>query len=778
MCGKGGSRGQEALEDAGIGVLHAVGLGSESERVSTMTTLDVHEHCSSRASVWYVRDVHRYTHKNGDGERRWMWAGKHGGTLFVALATMLALLMSGVVIGAPLENVPVEVVQPDGQVLKLFASGDEFYNWVHDGNGFTVVRDPNTGYVEYAVLQDGELIGSGYRVGSVDPTSIGLEPAVNLPPERVDQMRQMSAIGPEALPNEPERAPTSGMINNLVVFIRFAGESEFTDAISTYNGQFNTWTASMDNYFQETSYNALSISTTFYPVPPGLTVVSYQDAFARPYYEPYNAVSNLIGYENDTDSRYREHALLKNATDAVSGVIPAGLNLDGDSDGLVDNVCYIVYGSPGAWSDLLWPHKWDLGTGTWYEDPARPDCRTYINGKQVWTYNFQLQSSLASSGVGVLCHEMFHSLGAPDLYHYPPPDPLHPIGTWGLMEYSSNPPRHMSAYMKYQYGGWIASIPEITPDGSLYTLNPLTSATGQCYKIASNNSPTEYFVVEYRRDTGTFESSLSGSGLLVYRINTSVSVLDGNMYGPPDRVYIYRPGGTTLADGNWYTANFSSDVGRTAINDSTNPSSFLTDGSPGGLSIYDIGSAGSTISFRLGPPPPPATPAVFRVTSDGTVLADQTFYGASFQSGSADVAEWVQVSEPVEAGDVLELDPDNPQHYRKSTGACSALLAGVVSSEPGVILGVELPFLPTTSHSPPTGSESPPTAFLALIGIVPVKACDEGGPIELGDLLVPASIPGYVRRWDPVTDGSCPFVGKALTTLVQGESLILTLLVR
>ena len=66
---------------------------------------------------------------------------------------------------------------------------------------------------------------------------------------------------------------------------------------------------------------------------------------------------------------------------------------------------------------------------------------------------------------------------------------------------------------------------------------------------------------------------------------------------------------------------------------------------------------------------------------------------------------------------------------------------------------------------------------MALIGIVPVKACDEGGPIEPGDLLVPASIPGYVRRWNP-EDTGCPLVGKALAPLVGREGLILVLLMR
>ncbi|MFC2108313.1 matrixin family metalloprotease [Candidatus Bipolaricaulota bacterium] len=173
---------------------------------------------------------------------------------------------------------------------------------------------------------------------------------------------------------------------------------------------------------------------------------------------------------------------------------------------------------------------------------------------------------------------------------------------------------------------------------------------------------------------------------------------------------------------------------------------------------------------------PYTTPAVFRVDSGGNVLADGPFYGASFQTGAADVAEWVLVSEPVEPGDVLELDPDNPQHYRKTTGACSSLVAGVVSTQPGVVLGSSpLDFGPGTDDS---RRETEDSALLALIGIVPVKACDEGGPIEPGDLLVPASIPGYVRRWDPERDADCPFVGKALESLESGTGMIEMLLMR
>jgi M6 family metalloprotease-like protein len=511
----------------------------------------------------------------------------------------LTIIVNEPLRGAYLRNVPVQVKQPDGEILNLYATGDEFYHWVHDADGFTVIRDQKTGVVVYAILKNDELVSSGYRAGRIDPSSVGLHPYINIPVYKIKEKNIKTQLAAEQAPfrelDQPMSAPSTGAINNIVVFIRFDDEPEFTDPISDYDDMFNASGVSdnsMYNYYQEVSYGQLSVTSTFYPAPPGAMVVSYQDSHPRAYYEPYNAVTNPVGYANSTERRDREFDLLRAAVNAIAPAVPPGLNVDGDNDGLVDNVCFIVYGSAGGWSDLLWPHMWSL-----YTTPY-----VYINSKRVYTFNFQLQTFLSGRGVGVLCHEMFHSLGAPDLYHYYYGTNLSPVYQWDIMEYDLNPPQHMGAYMKYRYGDWISSIPEITTPG-LYTLNDQTSATDNCYKISSPNSATEYFVVEYRRKTGNFESSLPGSGLLVYRINTLFEGMGNAQYNPPatlDEVYIYRPNGTTTTNGTPSNANFSSDVGRTEINDTTNPSSFLANGTPGGLDIWGVSSAGSTISFYYG----------------------------------------------------------------------------------------------------------------------------------------------------------------------------------
>ena len=165
------------------------------------------------------------------------------------------------------------------------------------------------------------------------------------------------------------------------------------------------------------------------------------------------------------------------------------------------------------------------------------------------------------------------------------------------------------------------------------------------------------------------------------------------------------------------------------------------------------------------------TSAVFRVDKSGNVYADNAYYGAGFHTGSADIAEWVSVSEPVEPGDVLELDPENAGHYRKSRGPCSGLVAGVVSTDPGFVLGAN----PATLDS---GLWTDDSALLALIGIVPMKATDEGGPIQPGDLLTSSSTPGYAMKWNQEDGLACSLVAKALEALDSGTGVIQVLLMR
>ena len=495
---------------------------------------------------------------------------------------------------AYLRNIPMTVTQPDGTVLQCLASGDEFFNYLHDENGFTIIQHPTTGYYVYAENRDGKLVATDFVAGRIDPAVKGLKPNALISPK--EWMAKRQAWQEPARPHQNrDYEPNHGTLNNIGVFVRFSDDAQLSNSFASIDNMFNDVSegaVSMKSYFRAASYGAIEIPTTFYPSHDGDVIISYQDTYPRSYFEPYNSATNPNGYDGDDERTEREFSLLERAVNYINAnyPIPTDINIDYDEDGYVDNVCFIVKGGVGAWSSLLWPHKWSL----YGKD-------VYINGKRVWTFNFQLADATNYFNTSTMCHEMNHSLGAPDLYHYYNGNDLSPVGRWDLMENNATPPQHCGAYMKMKYGHWIDDIPEITEAGT-YTLNPISSPTPTniAYKIATDD-PNQYYVLEYRDNT--IETALPGSGLLIYRINT---YFDGNAgYDPEndvyDEVYLFRPGGYVTDNGTINSAYFSADAGRTEFSSSTNPYPFYTDGTHDmNFMIYDVTSAGNTISFSYG----------------------------------------------------------------------------------------------------------------------------------------------------------------------------------
>jgi M6 family metalloprotease-like protein len=507
---------------------------------------------------------------------------------------------------APLRNVPQTLIQANGDTLSCFASGDEFFHYLHDAAGYTIVQDSQTGNYVYAVPDGSTIKASAYIAGKVNPEQLSLQKRV-LPSE--DELRKiveakrelLRADQPSSLRNVSKASPSyernQGTLNNLVVFIRFSNENEavFTQPISYFDNICNTGSTSMRAYFNEVSYGLIDIPSTYYPAPNGNTVLSYIDSHPRGYYQPYS-VTNTIGYTggaNGGEYTSREHTLLANAISSIASQVPADLNIDMNNDGNVDNVSFLISGySGGGWSDLLWPHRWML-----YSTDVK------INNKRVYDY-LLIPVDTRDLDVSTLCHETFHALGAPDLYHYYDENGLTPVYSWDIMEYNTSPPQHMGAYMKYKYGNWISEIPTITP--GKYTLSPLnTSSTNNCYKIPIPGNSRQFYVVEYRkRPSSGFERPIPGSGLIIYRIDTR---FDGNAdYNGTsrfDEIYVFRPGGTQTENGTPTSAYFTGSgiASRKKFNKTTNPRPWVSKATNDDYtSITEISTAGETISFVYG----------------------------------------------------------------------------------------------------------------------------------------------------------------------------------
>jgi len=142
----------------------------------------------------------------------------------------------------------------------------------------------------------------------------------------------------------------------------------------------------------------------------------------------------------------------------------------------------------------------------------------------------------------------------------------------------------------------------------------------------------------------------------------------------------------------------------------------------------------------------------FRLQYDGNAFAD-----GSWNSGGADMAEMLPAAEGLVPGDVLVIDADG--RLARSSGRFMAAVAGVYSSAPGFVGGS------------PAGGAAAGTVPLAIVGVVPVRASAENGPIVPGDLLVTATAAGHAMR-----AGANPpqgtVIGKALEPLADGTGML------
>ncbi|HEV2763446.1 MAG TPA: hypothetical protein VGV38_10760 [Pyrinomonadaceae bacterium] len=131
-----------------------------------------------------------------------------------------------------------------------------------------------------------------------------------------------------------------------------------------------------------------------------------------------------------------------------------------------------------------------------------------------------------------------------------------------------------------------------------------------------------------------------------------------------------------------------------------------------------------------------------------------------------DVAEWVPTRQKLSAGTVVVLDPSRVNHVLASNENYDTTVAGVVSEQPGIILG--------------EGGEG--KVKVATTGRVRVRVNAKRAAIRIGDLLVTSDVAGVAMRSEPIVVGGRKLhapgtiIGKALEPLDKGTGKILVLL--
>lgn len=131
-----------------------------------------------------------------------------------------------------------------------------------------------------------------------------------------------------------------------------------------------------------------------------------------------------------------------------------------------------------------------------------------------------------------------------------------------------------------------------------------------------------------------------------------------------------------------------------------------------------------------------------------------------------DVAEWVRGDRELASGTVVIVNPEKTNEVMPSSTAYDTTVAGVVSAQPGVILG----------------RPGELKATVATSGRVRVRVDARKGAVHVGDLLVTSDEPGTAMKSQPIDVGGRKFhqpgtiLGKALEPLPEGVGEILVLL--
>lgn len=162
----------------------------------------------------------------------------------------------------------------------------------------------------------------------------------------------------------------------------------------------------------------------------------------------------------------------------------------------------------------------------------------------------------------------------------------------------------------------------------------------------------------------------------------------------------------------------------------------------------------------------PTTDSGYKLRVGGHMHVDGTLTGTNIVANYQDIAEWVPATADLTPGTVVVLNTEADNQVMASHEPYDTRVAGVVSAQPGITLGVG-----------GAGQEKIATTGRVLVNVDATKA-----PIRVGDLLVTGDAPGVAMRSEPMEIRGRTFhqpgtiIGKALQPLESGRGSILVLL--
>jgi len=428
---------------------------------------------------------------------------------------------------------PITIIQPDGSKITIQLQGDEYHHYKTTLDGYTLIANEE-GVFTYATADaNGNLVSSKIKANNIEKrTQIerkfveSLTPNLNFEKQNLigRAMRAPSANASSII----QKFPLTGTPKSLVILVNFSDKSfvtttpqtAFTNMLNQDGYSTNGGTGSAHDYFMASTYGKFS---------PTFDVVG-------PYTLPQN-----IAYYGTNDASGQDTNPQQMIIDACTKAYENGVNFaqyDTDNDGFVDNIFVYYAGyneAENAPATTIWPHRWTLA-----------NYSTKFNSKII--YNYACTSELRGAsganmcGIGTFCHEFGHVLGLVDYYHTT--ETKNTLESWDIMDggaYNNvgrTPPTY-SVYDRF-FLGYLTPKQVSTPSNlTLFPIyqgeTPPSNTNNQAFLFSATThnlngaspSPTEFFMVEYRKKTG-WDAYLPAEGMLIWHIDYNQSAWNNN----------------------------------------------------------------------------------------------------------------------------------------------------------------------------------------------------------------------------------------------------------
>lgn len=486
----------------------------------------------------------------------------------ILLPALLYQYAFDTVFAAPANPFPMEALQSDGTKIMVTGYGDEFFNWSEDSEDNVIAYDVGSGNWCYAYISDNRVLPGSQPVGGNSRAIIPKITRAELAP-LIENAGRLDSVTLNTyaynlyttLAEAETVTPATGQ-QILLVLIEF-NDVKLAEDISYWREKYFSGVSgakSVADYYKEVS-GGLEI---FKPADtPQLTdrtgTVSHTDK------DTTNG-SAVITHENieyaltvdDSASGAVKvalnmpHPVLTWSSTATSGTpssyqrtrIALEMALKAIDDGFDFNrddlhIAAVIAGFEGSAGSgkgegQTWAHYWDF------------NYNLQLDGKEIRKYVVHGEKHNADNtvGIGVICHELGHALGLPDLYDTSGvssglgPYSLMANGGWGQIQtdkIGGETPIHLDAWSKMKLG-YVTPITVNSDEYREIDVNSINLSDTGAYNVLkltdTGVSQSQYFLVENRQLTGYDEglfrygirpSNNNHGGILVYHVDEDVT---------------------------------------------------------------------------------------------------------------------------------------------------------------------------------------------------------------------------------------------------------------